>query len=138
MRTFIAATALATVLALTGASQAAEISSPGIFGVVFQFMAECVVYNAGKTPLQVTVKIVGHNGSSLETYNCGGPLGAGQFCAVNAGWGDGLPLDDGIPVACVATAPSVANLRGTMVIQERVPDDFGGFSLQGMRSTPLR
>jgi hypothetical protein len=138
MKTLVIVAVCVAVLGLAGVSLAAEISSPGMFGVVFQYWAECVVFNGGKTPLAVTVKIVSHGGGPLETYGCDGPVGPGQFCAVGAGWSDGLALDDGFPVSCSATAPSVANLRGAFVIHERVNDGFGGLRLLPMRSAPLR
>jgi hypothetical protein len=122
---------------MAGAAGAAEISSPGMFGVTFQFWAECVVYNGGKTPMPVTLRIVGHSGSPLESYNCG-QVGPGQFCAVGAGWWDGLALDDGFPVSCTATAPSVANLRAAINMQERVNDGYGNLTQVPMRSAPLR
>ena len=66
MRTFIVITACAAVLALTGVSRAAEISSPGIFGVDFQTRAECVVLNHGTTPVAVTVNTMARRWSTIS------------------------------------------------------------------------
>ena len=58
MRTLIVATACASVLAFSGLSQAAQISSPTIFGTASEDRAECAVLNNGTSPLAVTVKII--------------------------------------------------------------------------------
>ncbi len=138
MRTLVVALVCAALLAPIGEARAAEISSTPIFGVVFQFLAECVVLNGGNNPVSVKLKIVGSHGDLLEAGNCYGSLGPGEFCSIVAGWQDGLSLGDGHPVSCVATAPSVANLRGAMVMHERVNDGMGGLLLLPMRSAPLR
>ena len=115
-------------------SEAADISSPGIFGVATQDWAECVVLlNGGSTPLNVTVKIINFFGVTAKTYNCGGPLDGGEFCAT------GTPTDLGFaPYACVATAGSVGHLRGALTLSEQVPDGGGGSYLRAVRSAPLR
>ena len=47
MRTLIVAMACAGVLALSGVSQAAQISSPTIYSTFDQVIAECSVVNGG-------------------------------------------------------------------------------------------
>jgi hypothetical protein len=133
MRTLVVVTAFVALLALGGVSEAAQISSPAIFGVATQEFAECVVLNGGNTPLNVTVKIINFYGVTARTYSCGGALGAGQFCSISA------PTNLGYaPWACVATAGSVTNLRGALTIHEELPDGWGSYYLRSVRSAPLR
>jgi hypothetical protein len=40
--------------------------------------------------------------------------------------------------ACVATAPSTANLRGTLVLDQHVLDEFFVSNLRPIRSAPLQ
>ncbi len=48
MRTLIVVAACASLLALSGVSDAAQIASPSIFGSIEQFKAECSVVERGK------------------------------------------------------------------------------------------
>jgi hypothetical protein len=133
MKALLVVTAFVGLFALGGVSHAADMSSPGIFGVATQDLAECVVLNGGTKSLNVTVKIINFFGVTERTYNCGGPLAPGQFCATST------PTTLGFaPYACVASAPSVASLRGALAIHEQVPDGFGSFYLRTVRSAPLR
>ena len=142
MRTLIVATAFAGVLALGGMCEAAQISSPAIFGGHFQSLAECVVLNFGTRPVATTVKILNDNGETAATSNCSGPLDAGEFCSVAAAITFQNPLASinfMNSFSCVATAASTANLRGALVIYQDVFDvDFGVSNLQPMTSAPLQ
>jgi len=118
MKSLIVSTAFAFVLTLGGLANAAQIASPSIFGNHFQEDAECVVLNSGTKPLAVTVKIINDLGDTVATSNCSGPLGAGEFCSVVRS------IDFRNSFSCVATAPSTASLRGTLVLEQKVVDDF--------------
>ncbi len=135
MKTLILAMACAAVLALGGMSYAAQISSPTIFGTSSQDLAHCVVLNGGTSALTVALKIVNDFGGTEATSNCSGPLGAGQFCNLVA-----RVTDSGSGVfACIATAGNVTNLRGTLVLEEELPDPvFGNLFRRPIRSAPMR
>jgi hypothetical protein len=132
MRTLVVTMACAAVLVLSGMSQAAQIASPPIFGTGDQDFAHCIVLNGGMTPLAVAVKIINEFGGTEATYNCSGPLGAGQFCALRRA------IDNAGAYACVATAGSTANLRGALTLEEEQPDPSGGEFLRPIRSEPMR
>ena len=133
MRTLIVATACAGVLALSGMSQAAQISSPTIYGTFDQVVAECAVVNGGTTPLAVTVKLVSEFGDTIGPMNCGGmKLGAGEFCSLFT------PIDNSTAYACVATAGSIANLSGGLAFHKQVESDFGILVFHPIRFAPLR
>jgi hypothetical protein len=135
MRTLFVATACAGVLALSSVSQAAQISSPTIYGTFDQVVAECSVVNGGPTPLPaVTVKIVSEFGETIGPMNCGSnrTLGAGEFCSLIA------QIDNSTAYACVATAGSLANFRGALVFHKHVQDDLGILVLHPIRLAPLR
>jgi hypothetical protein len=132
MRTLVIATTVAALLALGGVSEAAQISSPMIFGTGEQDRAECVVLNTGSSPVALTVKLINDFGGTEATYNCGGPLGPGQFCSLLR------PIDNASAYACTATAGSTGNLRGTAVLLERVLDSWDLFRLRAVRSAPMR
>ena len=133
MRTLIVAMACTAVLALSGVSQAAQISTPMIFGTGNQDKAHCVVVNGGTSPLAVTVKLLNEYGGTEATYNCHGPLGAEQFCALRRS------IDNAGAYACIATAGSTANLRGALVLEEEVLDPFWGTTfLRPVKSAPMR
>jgi hypothetical protein len=138
MKTLVVAVACAGVLALSGVARAAQISSPGIFGIEFQSLAECVVFNGGATPLAVKVQILSRSGSAMRTEHCDGSLGPGQFCVAVAGTSQGLPIGDGFPVSCIATAASTANLRGALTIHDRVVNEWGTLDFRPVRSAPLQ
>jgi hypothetical protein len=135
MRNLIVATACAGVLALSGVSQAAQISSPTIYGTFDQVMAECSVVNGGPTPLPgVTVKIVSEFGETIGPMNCGTnkTLAAGEFCSLIT------QIDNSTAYACVATAGSIANLRGGLVFHKHFLNPGGSLTLHPIRFTPLR
>jgi len=132
MRTLIVAIACAGVLAWSGSSQAAQISTPTIFGNVDQALAECVVINGGTTALAVTLKIVDAAGATKTTSNCDGSLAAGNFCTLI------MPVGFVGPVACTATAGAITNLRGALVLEDQVVDSFGLLRFRAIRSEPLR
>src|SRR5262247_2449931 len=132
VRALVGLTACLLALAQSNVGHAAEIASAAIFGSDYQSQAECVVLNGGTGSLNVTVKILIESGEARKTYNCGGPVDAGEFCAATA------VIARGKAYACVATAASVAALRGALVIQELTPDGSGGFYWRAIRSSPLR
>ena len=132
MRAFIIALAGAGVLALSGVSPAAQISSPMVFGNVSQDRAECVVVNGGTAPLTVTLKIVDEAGATKVTSNCDGSIPAGDFCDLI------MPVGFVGAFSCTATAPSVTNLRGALVLEDKVLDSFGLFQFRAIRSEQLR
>ena len=115
MRTLIVATAFATVLALSGVSQAAQISTPAIFGTHNQDMAHCLVVNGGTSPLDVTLKLINEYGGTEATYNCHGPLDRGS--SVRSGgpsptrWPGPMPVSrrPGRPRTCAARWSSRSN-----------------------------
>ena len=132
MKTLMVAVAFAGVVGVTGLAHAAQIASPSIFGNQTQDVAECVVLNFGTRPVAVTLKIVDDLNATKVMSTCDGPVGPGEFCSVaftNIFLGG---------FACVATAPSTATLRGTLIIDQRVVDDFGAAQLQPIVSAPLR
>ena len=135
MRTLFVATACAGVLALSGVSQAAQISSPTIYGTFDQVVAECSVVNGGPTTLAaVTVKIVSEFGETIESMNCGSNkmLAAGEFCSLIT------QIDNSTAYACVATAAALANFRGGLVFHKHVQDNLGILVLHPIRFAPLR
>jgi len=142
MRTLILVTVCAGVLALSGMSEAAQISSAPIFGGHFQSRAECVILNFGTRPVAATVKILNDNGQTAATSSCDGSLEAGEFCSVVAAVTSQNPLasiHNMNSYSCVATAPSTGTLRGALVIYEEVYDsDWDIYNLQPMRSAPLQ
>ena len=132
MRTFIVATAFAGVLAVGGLAHAAQIASPMLFGGHFQQLAECVVLNAGTTPANITsVKIVDDTGHTRSSQTCAGPLDAGEFCQTVA------QIDFNNSFGCVMTAPTTANLRASITIDEFDFDDFFVRNTRPMTSAPL-
>ena len=131
MRTLSVLAIFAAVLVLTPLAHAAQISSPSIFGSLEQDRAECVIYNAGVGNLTVTITILTESGATQSLRNCGA-VAPGQFCARSTA------IASGVAYSCIATAGSVGNLRGALVIQQQVPDGFGGTYTFGYRSAPLR
>jgi len=132
MKTLIVAMAGAALLGSGGPSEAAQISSPMIFGNVPQAEAECVVVNGGTSPIQVTLAIVDELGAVKTMTTCGGPVPAGDFCTLS------MPIPFIGPFACTATAGSTANLRGALVLEDKVLDSFGLFQFRAFRSEPLQ
>ena len=133
MRTLLVATAVAGLLALSGVAQAAQIASPTIYGTADQVLAECAVINGGLTPLAITVKIVSEFGETIGPISCGGPtLAAGDACSL------ATLIDNSTAYACVASAASIANLRGGLVFHKHVQDSSGILVLHPIRFAPLR
>jgi len=98
MKTIIALGACAAVLAPAGVSDAAQISSPAIFGAFTQNTAHCVVVNSGTTTFTVTVKILNESGGVVTSVT--DPLAPGEFGPVSAN------VSSGVAYACTATAGS--------------------------------
>lgn len=132
MRTLIVALATTGVLALSGVSQAGQLSSPMIFGNVPQARAECVVVNGGTSPVSMTLAIIDELGAVKTSSACGGPVAAGDFCALI------MPIPFVGPFACTATAGQTTNLRGALVLEDKVLDSFGLFQFRAIRSEPLQ
>jgi hypothetical protein len=78
------------------------------------------------------VKIVNDAGDTVTTRSCGGSLGAAEFCSV------ATVIDFQNSFACVATAPSTANLRGTLILDQKVFDDFSVPNLHPIRAAGLQ
>jgi len=131
MKTIIALIACSCVVGMANLSGAAQIASPTIFGSSTQTAAECVVVNGGTTNLAVTVEILDKSGAVLRSSNCDGSLAPGQFCSAGG-------IINAVLASCIATAVSVANLRGALTIEEPVPDGSGGTYPSPIRSSPLR
>ena len=133
MKTLIVAIAYAGVLALGGMSEAAQISSPTIYGTFDQVLAECSVWNGGTAAQAVTVKLVSESGATIGPVSCGaGGLGAGEFCSLVT------QIDNATAYACVATAGSVVNLRGGLAVHKHLQDSNGILVLHPIRFAPLR
>ncbi len=135
-KTLIVAMAFAGMVATGGLARAARmIATPDIHGNFLQDFAECVVLNSGTRPLSgVTVKILDDSGVTRTTTDCSGPLGAGQFCSVSAV----INNNNLQAFACVATAASTTNLRGTLVLYKHELDQFNVSNLRPIRSAPLQ
>jgi hypothetical protein len=127
MKIIIALVACACILGLAGVSDAAQISSPAIFGAYTQTTAHCIVVNGGTTTLTVTVKILDESGGVVKSIT--DSLPPGEFSPVSAG------ISFGVAYACIATAGSVANLRGALSIEE--PSSDGTYQ-RPIRSAPLQ
>ncbi len=80
----------------------------------------------------MTDKIFDDFGSLFGTSNCDGSLKAGEFCALT------VSIENAEAYACVVTAPSATNLRGSLVLHRRLMDDFDLFYFDPIRSVPLR
>jgi hypothetical protein len=133
MRTLIIVAACAGLLALSGASEAAQIASSSIFGSIEQFQAECSIVNAGTSAQSVTIKIFDDFGTQFGMQTCDGPLGGGGFCSLV------VNIENAEAYACVVTAGSTANLRGSLVLYRRLFDPvFEVFYSDPLRSVPLR
>jgi hypothetical protein len=131
MRIVIAMIAFVGLPGMSGLAGAAQISSPSIFGGSTQNLAQCVILNGGTTSLTAAVQILDESGNAVKTSNCG-TMAPNDFCSAATG------ISFGGSYSCIATAGSVANLRGAMVIKEPVSDGFGGTNERPFRSAPLR
>ncbi len=131
MKTLIVAAAVA-LSCIGTAAHAAQIASPVIFGNHFQQLAECVVLNADTRPVTVGVKIVDDAGTTVASGTCDGALDPGAFCSIPA------TIDFRHSFACIATAPSTRNLRATLILEEKVFDDFFVPNLHPIRAASLQ
>lgn len=132
MKTLVVAATVAILGFATAAHAAQQIASPIIFGDHFQELAECVVLNAGTKPTTIAVKIVDDAGDTVASGTCDGSLGAGEFCSITA------DIDFRHSFACVATAPSTRSLRGTLILDDKVLDDFFVENLHPVRAATLQ
>ncbi len=132
MRALIVAIACAGVLATSGVSLAAQISSPTIYGTFDQVLAECSVWNGGTAAQAVTVKLVSEFGDTIGPMTCAGGVGANDFCSLVT------QIDNSTAYACVVTAGSVVNMRAGLVFHKHVQDNNGILVLHPIRFAPLR
>jgi hypothetical protein len=133
MRTLIIVGACAGLLALSGASEAAQMASSPIFGSINQFQAECSIVNAGTNAQSVTIKIFDDFGNLFGTSTCDGSVGSGGFCSLV------VNIENAEAYACIVTAGATANLRGSLVLYQKLFDPvFQVFYSDPLRSAPLR
>lgn len=121
MKTYVIASAAALALAIGGSAGAAQLASPPIpthpFATNHSNEATCRVRNVGTRPVTVTVSLFSNNATGPIVDFCQGDgdprtLGAGQSCFVQV-----FTPDDSF-VGCTVTASSVADLRGTLELDE--------------------
>jgi hypothetical protein len=132
MRSLGLLSALALVLLVTPLAHAAEIASPSIYGSSEQDSAECTIHNAGTGKVTVTIRVFDEAGESPAPPKTCTAMLPGAFC------GRIFPITPSMAYACTATAGSIGNLRGALIIREHVPDGFGGTRTFAIRSAPLR
>ena len=130
MRKLIVFVALIITFGFATAANAAQIASPAIFGAHTQTGAMCAIYNAGTTPLTVTLRILDESGGVVKSQ--AGTLQPGEFGSIFTS------ISFGVAYACSANASGVSNLRGTMIIMQHYIDDFGGGANRSIRSAQLR
>ena len=132
MKALIKTLACAAVLALSGVSEAGQISSPVIYGALSQHRTHCTVLNGGTTAVAVTLKLVNDFYGLEATYNCGA-IPPGDFCSLSR------VIDNSSAYACTATAGATSNLRGALVIEESVWDPvWQTFFQRPIRSAPMQ
>ncbi|PWU22168.1 MAG: hypothetical protein C5B48_10535 [Candidatus Rokuibacteriota bacterium] len=142
MRRCVAAIACAVFLGVASLAQAAQLLSPPYAiktrGNNVGTKAACVIRNAGTTPVTVTVSLLANNDTVGIFDFCkdnGQPrtLAGGESCLVSADLlegGNGLTAGltatpgGGSYVACRVTAPTVANLRGTLELADSPSHGF--------------
>ena len=108
-----------------GACHAAQIASPSIYAGPSQTVALCLVYNGGSTPQTVRVRLFDEAGAVLvDSGTCNATPG-GQFCSIAK-----IGISNDAAYACAATAASVTQLRGTIILQDN--------SDKSLRSAELR
>jgi hypothetical protein len=95
MKTSIVLTALACVLGFAGASHAAQLASPTIYGAVTQNQARCDVGNTSAANANVKLSIVDESGNVVSS-GCGF-VEAGFICSIFAN-----NIGSGVAYACVA------------------------------------
>lgn len=110
MKTSVVLTAIACVLGFAGASHAALLASPSIYGSVAQTSAECVIGNTGPVPVSVTVHILDESGNIVPaSSSCRSAIEAGFVCSVFAN------IPNGVAFACTAdVAGSASRIRGSL------------------------
>jgi hypothetical protein len=115
MRTSIALTAIACVLGTAGASHAAHLASPSIYGAVTQRAAACTIGNTGPTPVSVTVHIVDESGNVVPSASsCNTPVEAGFVCSVFA---NNIP--NAVAFACTAdVSGSAKHIRASLTLRD--------------------
>jgi hypothetical protein len=123
MRTL--ATLTACLFGFVGACHAAQIASPSIYADGTQHVALCLVYNGGNTPQTVRVQLFDEAGTVLADSGTCQAIPDGQFCSIAK-----IGISNDNAYACAATAASVTQLRGTIILQDN--------SDRSLRSAPLR
>jgi hypothetical protein len=111
-------------------AQAARISSPAIFAAHTQRTAQCIVFNSGTEPVDVTMKILDESGRLVS----GGAtflLRPGVIVPISAF------IDFGVAYVCTVDAASLPSLRAVLVISELHILD-GRFYDRPIRTVPLR
>jgi hypothetical protein len=125
MKTLIAS--CACVFGFAGMCHAAQIASPSIYGALSQTVALCLVYNAGSASQTVQVQIVDEAGTVVaDSGNC--TAFGSQFCSLAK-----IGISNGSAYACTARAGNVANLHGSMILEQG-----SGISVNALRSVTLR
>ena len=135
MRTSLMLTAIACLLGFTSLSHADQtIASPAIFGSLAQDRARCLIGNLGTNSVSVDVNIFDESGNIVPaSTSCLSPVEPHFICSVTA------TISAGAAYACSATTSGKAkNLRGTLVLTDRVLDGFGGSKDVPLRSAELR
>lgn len=117
IRTSLGAAAVVGMLGTGGAGQAADLLAAGsIYGGLNQVRAVCYVYNAGNTPIQMTIpRLLNENGEvfKLAVNQCSRSLGPGLSCGVAAD----IPNNE--TFSCkVMVNPSKANVRGILEVRD--------------------
>jgi hypothetical protein len=115
---------MACMFGFAGACHAAQIASSATAAAPSQTAALCLVYNGGSTPQTVRVQLFDEAGTVLKDSGTCHASG-GQFCQIAIG---GISNDNAY--ACAATAASVTQLRGAIILQDN--------SHISLRSAPLR
>ncbi len=130
MRKLIVFVACIATFGFATTASAAQIASPAIFGAHTQTGAMCIIYNAGTTPVTVSLRILNESGGVVRSQTR--TVGPGQFDSIFTS------ISFGVAYGCTATASGVGNLRGTMIIMQHYIDDFGGGANRSIRSAQLR
>jgi hypothetical protein len=115
----------ACMFGFAGACHAAQIASSALAAGPSQTVALCLVYNGGTTPQTVRVQLFDEAGTVLADSGTCQAIPGGQFCSIAK---SGISNDNAY--ACSATAASVTQLRGAIILQDN--------SHHSLRSAELR
>jgi hypothetical protein len=123
MKTLVALTAC--MFGFAGACDAAQIASSALFAGPSQSVALCIVYNGGTAPQTVRVQLFDEAGTVLADSGTCQAIPGGQFCSIAK-----IGISNDNAFACAATAASVTQLRGAIILQDN--------SDKSLRSAELR